>query len=89
MTIGGKIRDAHSKSEIEWKKSSVSQNNLGRKTIGNIRYPFLRIRNVQLNDAGNYTLLVRNQYGENQDFTILKVLCKYFSLYKKFWNFTD
>ncbi|XP_071181844.1 uncharacterized protein [Mytilus edulis] len=74
VTIGGKIRDAHSKSEIEWKKSSVSQNNLGRKTIGNISYPFLRIRNVQLNDAGNYTLLVRNQYGENQDFTILKVL---------------
>ncbi|CAG2240720.1 HMCN [Mytilus edulis] len=74
VTIGGKIRDAHSKYEIEWKKSSVSQNNLGRKTIGNISYPFLRIRNVQLNDAGNYTLLVRNQYGENQDFTILKVL---------------
>ncbi|OPL33273.1 hypothetical protein AM593_05002, partial [Mytilus galloprovincialis] len=56
VTIGGKIRDAHSNSEIEWKKSSVSQNNSGRKTIGNISNPFLRIRNVQINDAGNYTL---------------------------------
>ncbi|XP_052066370.1 neural cell adhesion molecule 1-like [Mytilus californianus] len=74
VTIGGKIMNAPSNSVMEWKRSSVSQNNSDRKTIGNISNPFLLIRKVQLNDAGNYTLLVRNRYGENHDLTILKVL---------------
>ncbi|XP_071181843.1 uncharacterized protein [Mytilus edulis] len=74
MTISGKIRNAPSNSVMQWKMSLVSLYNSGRLTIGNISNPFLRIRNVQLNDAGNYTLLVRNRYGKNHDFTILKVL---------------
>ncbi|XP_052066367.1 receptor-type tyrosine-protein phosphatase alpha-like [Mytilus californianus] len=74
VTISVIVRNAHPGSIMEWKQGTTDISNSTRKTFGSINNPFLTIRNVEPKDAGNYSLYVKNSYGDHGDSTTLKVV---------------
>ncbi|OPL33933.1 hypothetical protein AM593_06966, partial [Mytilus galloprovincialis] len=70
VTIGVSVKNAPSGSTINWRQWRNYINKSNRHTIGELRNPFLTIRNVELRDAGNYTLYVQNTYGNHSTATI-------------------
>lgn len=78
MTIEVSVRNAPQGSTINWRQERNYIYKSNRHTIGELRNPFLTIRNVEQKDAGNYTLFVQNTFGNHSRFTVLKVICKSF-----------
>lgn len=77
MTIDVVVKNAPQSSTINWRQGRNTIYNSFRQTIGELCNPYLTIRNVELKDAGNYTLFVQNKYGQHSGFTVLKVICKF------------
>lgn len=75
MTIDVVVK--HAPLSSNWRQGGNIIINSYRQTIGQVSNPFLRIRNVKLRDAGNYTLSVQNKYGKHSKVTVLKVISKY------------
>ncbi|XP_063400008.1 inactive tyrosine-protein kinase 7-like [Mytilus trossulus] len=74
VTINVIVKHAPMESTINWRQEGNIIYNNTRQAVGELRNPFLTIRNVELKDAGNYTLFVKNKYGNNSGFTVLKVI---------------
>ncbi|XP_052077938.1 receptor-type tyrosine-protein phosphatase T-like isoform X2 [Mytilus californianus] len=74
VTINVIVKNAPPGSTINWRQGRNNIYKSHRQTIGELRNPFLIIRNVELKDAGNYTLFVQNTYGSHSNFTVLTVI---------------
>lgn len=79
MTISGEVINTHPGTTMTWRQGESYIYHTADKAIGDISNPFLTIRNVKPDDAGNFTLCVRNSYGEDCGNTVLKVICKCFA----------
>ncbi|XP_063400007.1 hemicentin-1-like [Mytilus trossulus] len=82
VTIEVSVRNVPPGSTINWTQWRTYINKSHRHTIGELRNPFLTIRNVELKDAGNYTLYVQNTYGNHSSLTVLKVISATIKGYK-------